>query len=193
MDHRLSTGARFATAVLVLLATTCSPPWAATTGKIAGRVLEGASGAPIPGAGVRVDGLRLGGVTDANGHYFIIGVSPGSHDVTASLVGYAASTTIDVRVNIDRTTPLDFALSEAAIEVEGVVVVAQREVIQLDVAGSRSTLSAEDVLELPGVATLGAAIERERTGLAALDRIDEIGHAGLGAVAEAFGERRRRV
>ena len=145
----------------VLLGMLSSPLWAATTGKIAGRVVDQASGEPIPGAAVRIEALRLGSTTDLDGRYFIIGVPPGRHDVAASLVGYAPVTVMDVLVNIDRTTPLDIELSESAVEVAGVTVVAEREVIQLDVAGSRSTLTSEDVLELPSITTLSGAIGRE--------------------------------
>jgi hypothetical protein len=137
------------------------PIWAGTTGKIAGQVTDRATGQPIPGAAVLIEGMRLGATTDADGRYFIIGVPPGTFDVKASLLGYAPITKAGILVNIDRTTPTDFQLSSSAIEVEGLTVLAPREVIQLDVAGSRSTLDREDVVALPTVSNLASAISVE--------------------------------
>jgi len=138
-----------------------NPLHAATTGKIHGRVTDQASGEPIPGAAVMIEGMRLGGSTDADGLYFIIGVPPGTYSVAASLVGYAPVTKAGVVVNIDRTTPVDFQLQASAIEVQGVTVVALREVIKLDVGGSRAMLESKDVMALPTLNSLSAAISRE--------------------------------
>jgi hypothetical protein len=134
---------------------------AATTGKIAGQIVEAESGQPIPGVAVVIDGLRLGATSDPDGRYVIISVPPGTYSVSASLMGYAPVTVTRVIVNIDRTTPVDYELTESAIEVEGITVVAEREVIQLDVAGSRSTLSAEDIMAVSSVTNLASAIARE--------------------------------
>jgi len=148
-------------ASVVLVGVLTSPLWAGTTGKLAGQVVDRASGEPIPGVAVTVEGLRLGAATDADGRYFIIGVPPGAYSVRASLVGYTPITKAGVVVNIDRTTPVDFPLEATAIEVQGVTVIAPREVIQLDVAGSRATLDAQDVLSVPLAHSLTSALSSE--------------------------------
>ena len=91
---------------------------AATTGKIAGQIVEAESGQPIPGVAVVIDGLRLGATSDPDGRYVIISVPPGTYSVSASLMGYAPVTMTRVLVNIDRTTPVDYELTEATIEVD---------------------------------------------------------------------------
>ena len=103
-------------AAVVLLGALSGAAFAATTGKIAGRVTDAESGGPIPGAAVMVEGFRLGATTDSDGRYFVFGVPPGTHSIRATLVGYTPVTQAAVRVNIDRTTPVDFALSPTAIE-----------------------------------------------------------------------------
>lgn len=167
---------------------------AATTGKVAGEVVDQATGTPIPGAAVTIDALRLGGTTDTDGRYFIIAVPPGEYEVTAGLVGYTPVTQTNVVVNIDRTTPVNFALSASAIEVAGVTVVAPREVIQLDVAASRVTLDAKDVVAVPTVASLDAAIAQEpnvggvsiRGGLADETQLMINGHLATDARLNTF-------
>src|SRR3990172_2479051 len=85
----------------MFLCALAGPLRAATTGKIAGEVRDEASQEPIPGGAVSVEALRLGATTDPDGRYFIIGIPPGTYEVTAALVGYAPVTQIDVVVNID--------------------------------------------------------------------------------------------
>lgn len=62
---------------------------AQTTGKIAGRVIDAGTGAPLPGVSVYIEGTTQGAATDINGEYVIIGIRPGTYTVVASFVGYA--------------------------------------------------------------------------------------------------------
>jgi hypothetical protein len=125
--------------------------------------------------------MRLGATTDADGRYFVIGIPPGTFDVKASLLGYAPITKTGVLVNIDRTTPVDYQLASSAIEVEGLTVLAPREVIQLDVASSGSTLDREDLVALPFATSLASAVGSEpgggfRSGLAEETQLMLNGH-----------------
>ena len=63
-----------------------------------------------------VKGMRLGATTDAEGIYFILTVPPGLHTLTASLVGYGTISQTDVKVAVDLTTTVDFALEEIALQ-----------------------------------------------------------------------------
>ena len=134
--------------VLLLLASS-GPVLAAQTGKIAGRITDRASGEPLTGAAVVVRGTRIGTSTDADGRYFLINLPPGAYDLEASLIGYRSSTIEGIRVNIDRTTPINFELEAAAIEVGGVTVLAPREVIQMDVSGSKTILEPTEITAVP--------------------------------------------
>lgn len=131
--------------------------FAGTTGKITGTVTDANKGDKLIGANVLLQGTTLGATTNVDGDYVILNVPPGSYEVRASLVGYSPVTTVDVRVSIDQTTNLDFRLTEEALQGEEVVVVAQRPVIQKDVAASRANIEIEDVLKLP-VATVTGAV-----------------------------------
>ncbi|HOS65822.1 MAG TPA: carboxypeptidase regulatory-like domain-containing protein [Candidatus Latescibacteria bacterium] len=121
---------------------------AGTTGKITG-IVRDQSGQPLPGVAVQISGLRLGGVTDADGRYFILQVPPGTHEVQANMVGYRTSITRDVLVGADRTTTLNFTLREETIEVEAVVVTAGRPPIEVDVTSSQTTVNSARVAEVP--------------------------------------------
>ncbi|HLP16094.1 MAG TPA: carboxypeptidase-like regulatory domain-containing protein, partial [Bacteroidota bacterium] len=58
--------------------------WAGTTGKIAGTITDKSTKEPLVGAVVTVGGTQLGTVTDFNGHYTILNVSPELHTVQVS-------------------------------------------------------------------------------------------------------------
>ncbi len=104
--------------------------FAGQTGKIAGRVTDGASGDPLVGTNVIVEGTAFGAATDANGEYFIINLPPGSYDVKFSMIGYAEFTATGVEVNVDVTTPLNAALQSEAVAGESVTVTAERPAIE---------------------------------------------------------------
>ncbi len=126
-----------------------NPVYAGETGKIAGRVTDAATGEPLPGVNVVIVGTTQGAVTDADGYYAIIKVDPGTYSVQASIIGYARTTVQEVRVQIDRTTDVDFSMQEETLQAGEVVVVAEREVIQIDRTTTTSYVDSEQLDVLP--------------------------------------------
>jgi outer membrane receptor protein involved in Fe transport len=123
---------------------------AGTTGKVAGRVVDMATGEPLPGANVSVLGTRLGAVTDRHGEYFIINIPPGSYAVRAEMMGYAPATKPALLVVIDRTTPADFGLGERALELPvEIQVVGERPLIEKDATSKLAVVTAQDMENLP--------------------------------------------
>ncbi len=146
--------------LLALLATTLLPPpaRAGTTGKIAGRVVDGETGEPLPYANVVLVGTQAGAATDDQGRFVILGITPGRYSVRAAYLGYAETTLSDVRVNIDHTTRLILELRSEAIEVGGTVVIADREYFQKDLTASQSLVGAEEIEATPAT-ELGDLLE----------------------------------
>lgn len=124
---------------------TRDPLLCGTTGKIAGKVKDGATGQPLVGANIMLVGTTLGAVTDANGQYFILNVPPGTYRVSGSIIGYTKLTQTDVRVRIDQTAALDFVLTEETIQTEGVTVVGQKPKVELDLTASKESMSREQI------------------------------------------------
>ena len=58
-------------------------------GIIRGRVSDAATGAPLVGVAVRVDGTAVGALTDADGAYTITGAPAGARVLTTRRLGYA--------------------------------------------------------------------------------------------------------
>ena len=138
--------------------------FAGTTGKIAGRVTDKATGEPLIGATVMVEGTRLGAVTDIDGHYAVLNVPPGMQTIKISMIGYKTMSVSEVRVHIDETSPLDVAMEEQALEGETITVVAQRNIIKQDVSTSVTAVQPEEISNLPitsitDVVSLQAGVE----------------------------------
>ncbi len=131
--------------------------WAGTTGKIAGRVVDASTGDPLPGVNVFIEGTTLGAATDADGYYYIINVKPGKYTLHFQYVGYKPVKITNVVVHIDLTTTIDAKMEPSTLTTEEVVVIAQRPVIQKDIAASQKNITSEEIQALP-VTSLGQAV-----------------------------------
>jgi len=123
--------------------------FAATTGKIRGVVTDAQTGDPIAGVNVFLTGKPLGGATNADGVYIILRVPPGQYEVQANMLGYNSITKQNVKVESDRTITLDFELQESILEGEGVVIVAERDLVKLDVSASETNIQQAEMKEVP--------------------------------------------
>ena len=123
---------------------------AGTTGKIVGTLVDGSTKEPLIGADVLLVGTSIGSSTDENGNYMIINVPPGIYSVRASMIGYKTLITEHVKLSVDMTTTLNAELESTVIEAgEVVTVVAERALVQKDMTSSLSSVSADEIEDLP--------------------------------------------
>jgi outer membrane receptor protein involved in Fe transport len=139
--------------IFVLFAAVClitAFAFAGSSGKIAGHVTDVRTNEALLGVTVVVKGSTLGGSTDPDGRYVILNVPPGLHTITASYIGYKKAQVKDVRVSVDFTTTLDFALEEGNIELEPVIVQGERTpLIRADLTNPVASISSEAIEALP--------------------------------------------
>lgn len=141
---------------LILLVAAAAPIAYAQTGKIGGTITDAATGESLIGVNVAIEGTTQGAVTDTDGYYVILNVSPGTYTLRASYIGYATQIIEEVRVNIDQTTTVNIEMREEVIEGEEVVVTAVRPVVQPDVSASLANIGAEEIERLPISSVSGA-------------------------------------
>ena len=136
---------------VVLLALACGfAAFAGTTGKISGVVRDQKTSEPLPGVNVVVDGTSLGASTDIDGRYTILNVPPGRHKLLASFIGYRRFEISNVSVAVDFTTPLDILLTEGSVELDAVVVQAERSpLIRQDLTNPVASITSENIDALP--------------------------------------------
>jgi hypothetical protein len=134
------------------------PANAQTTGKISGTVVDAASGDPLPGVNVVIEGTTQGTATNGEGYYVIIGVRPGIYTISASMVGFAVERREGVRVNVDLTSTVDFTLREEVFEGEEIIVTAEAVQVRKDLTSSEARVTAETIDRLP-VQELGQVLQ----------------------------------
>jgi hypothetical protein len=123
----------------------------AQTGKVDGTVTDARTGQSLVGVNVIIEGTMMGAATNLDGYYAILNVPPGSHIMRISMIGYDPVRVEDVYVSINQTTTIDVQLREATLELEEVVIVAERPIVQRDVSASTANISAQEIQNLPVV------------------------------------------
>ncbi|WP_228350299.1 TonB-dependent receptor [Rhodocaloribacter litoris] len=151
---------------------------AQNVGRIAGTVTDASTGEPLPGVNVVVEGTSRGAATDVDGTYYILNVPPGRYDLRASMVGYEAAVVTDVIVHANRTTTVDFVLTDAAIGAGEVVVTAERPDVERDKTSTSYVVRPEEVQALPGIRDIGDVLRLSS------DVVD--GHFRGGRLGEEF-------
>jgi CarboxypepD_reg-like domain/TonB-dependent Receptor Plug Domain len=134
---------------VLLVLSTFIQLYAGTTGKIAGVIKDSQTGEVLPGVNVYIENAPLGAATDIDGYYAILNIPPGKYKLIASYVGYKDHIITNVEINIDLTTEININLDSDVLETDAVVVIAERPIIQKDVAGSKAIITAEVIEALP--------------------------------------------
>lgn len=136
--------------VFLFLAFSFIQLFAGNSGKIVGLVTDKASGEPLIGVNVIVQGSGLGASTDLNGEYFILNVPPGNHKIECSYVGYQTVVMDNIQVSSDQTTVVNFTISEQTMELdESIVVTAERPLVRKDLTASKNITTTEEIKTLP--------------------------------------------
>ncbi|CAG0977365.1 partial Protein oar, partial [Anaerolineae bacterium] len=136
----------------VLLSVVLAAPelLAGSTGKISGVVRDSRTREPLPGVNVTVAGTSLGASSSVDGHYVILNVPPGNVKVVASFIGYRRFEVNDLRISSDFTTQQDIDLVEGSVELDAVVIQAERTpLIRQDLTNPVASISSESIEALP--------------------------------------------
>ena len=130
---------------IIFLIIISSSLYAATTGKIFGKVTDKGTGEPLIGANVLIVGTSLGATTDKNGEYFIINIPPGIFSVRCSYMGYNQVTQTEVKIYVSRTTYLNYELSQSVVKGQSVTITAKRPIVVKDLTASEQVITTNDI------------------------------------------------
>ncbi|RPH92138.1 MAG: carboxypeptidase-like regulatory domain-containing protein, partial [Calditrichaeota bacterium] len=122
---------------------------AQTTGKIAGNVVDGQSGEPLPGANITLVGTHLGAASDEDGSFYIINVLPGIYTVRVQMMGYETLVLTEARVSVNRTLEVSARRRQTVIEGAEVVVTADKIQVKKDQTSSVRNVSSDEMAFLP--------------------------------------------
>ncbi len=121
----------------------------AQVGKITGRVVDKATNDPLIGANVIIEGTSLGAATDVDGRFFILNITPGTYSVKARYIGYREQIVKKVRVSVNLTSEVNFALASEEYQTETIVVTATKPLVDKNITNSISLVKSEDIENLP--------------------------------------------
>jgi outer membrane receptor protein involved in Fe transport len=111
------------TSVLLLAIAASLSLTAQQTGTINGRVVDAASGDPVIGAVVRVDGVpRIGATSNVSGNFSIRNVPVGTVSISISSVGHGSKTIEGIAVRAGEITRQDVSLATRAVKGETVTI-----------------------------------------------------------------------
>lgn len=98
----------------------------AQTGVICGTVTDAKFKDPLIGATVSIQGTTIGAITDIDGNFRLENLKPGKYTLVASYVSYKTEMIKDVAVVARQESVVRIELSDADLQLQNVVVVAQR-------------------------------------------------------------------
>lgn len=152
---------------LILLFSIPVSVFAATTGKIIGQVTDKGTGEGLPGANVQIVGTTYGAATNAQGGFIVLNIPPGIYTLKASFIGYEIVNIENIRVSVDLTTEVNFALPSEAIEVESISITAERPLVNKSSTNETHIMTAQDMENMPirsyaGVVSTAAGVVSAR-------------------------------
>jgi outer membrane receptor protein involved in Fe transport len=119
------------------------------SGKLTGKVIDAETKEPLIRASVRIEGTKIGAVTDLEGNYIILNVPVGVYRVRASYIGYTDVTVEGVKITSNLTTRLDFSLGTKAKETAVIDVIADRPLVEPSATTKTMIISNEQIMNSP--------------------------------------------
>lgn len=129
-------------------------------GKIMGKVIDDKTKAPLPGVNVIVEGTMLGAATDLEGKYVILQVPPGYYNIRADFMGFKSMRVEQLQVRANHIAYADFALEPKVLDMEEVVVVATRPVVEKDMTATVRSVTDQDMQNIPST-TVGDILQMQ--------------------------------
>ncbi len=134
---------------IILFLLTASYLMAANFGRISGRITDIKSGDPIIGANIIVENTNYGNASDQNGQYLIGQVPPGKYSVRCEYIGLTPIIVHNVTVTSNRIQFVNFDMTEKTIDMEEVIVHAQRNAIEKDLTATTRSIQTDEIEEMP--------------------------------------------
>lgn len=136
--------------ISILLAILCclafSRLQAQITASIMGKVIDKKDQSELIGVTVLIKGTSFGTTTDVNGKFTIKGIKPGEYAVEVSYIGYKKILQTGIRLKAGENRDLGtFQLSEATANIDEVVILGKKPLIDIEKGQSLNTISQENI------------------------------------------------
>ncbi len=118
------------------------------TGSIVGTIVDQETKEELIGATVLVIGTYRGASADINGKYEFTKMKPGDYSLKVTFIGYGEKQYNDITVKAGETTTLNMTLLPASQALEGVTIVGNKSLVNLESASSEIKISREEIKEM---------------------------------------------
>ncbi|MEP7002109.1 MAG: carboxypeptidase regulatory-like domain-containing protein, partial [bacterium] len=151
----------------------------AQTGRITGQVTDTVGGRPLEGVAITVvdDGNRTlaGARTDGAGRYTLGVVTPGSVQLHARMLGYAAKDRT-ITVSAGQSVTADFALSQRSVQLDQVVITGTGGAVERRAVGNViESINVSDVLKNSAPRSIEQVIGGRTPGVVVLPATGQVG------------------
>lgn len=137
----------------------------AQNGEVRGTVTDIATGDPLPGANLLVQGHDIGSATNIDGEYHITGIPAGNHTLLIRFLGYQQRS-LDISISEGEVLELDIELSESQLSMDEVVITGTAgDTRRRTVGNAISRVDAEDVMERVSNNTVTELLQAKTPGL----------------------------
>src|SRR5437867_3614519 len=150
--------------VTALLLALCARPAAAQQGEVTGRVTDKTSGTALATAQVSVVGTTIRALTGQDGRSRLVNVPAGPATLRVSYIGYA-TTTQEVSVPAGGSAQADFAIAQAAVGLEAIVVTATGDQAVREQGTAAHTVDLRDRTSQAAVSNLSDALNSTVPGV----------------------------
>jgi outer membrane receptor protein involved in Fe transport len=163
--------------------------------RLAGKVVDAETGAPVEFASIRVEENGLWAITNDKGEFTIKNVTKGKNTLVVQCLGYQKrSWPCDINRDVDN---MNLRLSQGNLKLEGVTVVAKRKRDEATTSYTidRQTLDNQQIVNVADIATLLPGGKTVNPSLTADNRLSlrsaqqEKGNASFGTAIEVDGIR----
>ncbi len=138
------------TFIILLISLSAQNLHAGITGLLKGQVIDKKTQQPLAGVNVLLVGTAFGSISDLEGKFAVYHIPAGAYQVKATMIGYQPYIIENVHIIMDLKTEVKIEMIAEVIDLgTGVVVTAERPLIQKDVTGTTHAIGSSKIDELP--------------------------------------------
>ncbi len=117
-------------------------------GKLKGKILDGSNKEALIGASVFLVGTYSGGAADFEGNYLIEEIKAGDYTVRVTYLGFNEKIYNGIRIKDGETTTLNIELEELGTTLDAVVIVGEKNLVDLESGKSQVKIGADELKEM---------------------------------------------
>jgi hypothetical protein len=136
--------------------------------KVSGTIVDGSTGAAMPGVNIQVKGTSVGAISDADGKY-TINVTDKNATLAFSFIGY-----VPQEVALGGRTVIDLSLAAETTNLDEVVVVGYSTQKRANVVGSVASISGTTLQQVPSV-NVSQSLGGRMSGISVIQQTGEPG------------------